>query len=277
MPTILLVDNGSRRAGSTISLRRIARELSSRCGQTVHPVSLQHADKVPAELLDNTPADTFEPFMLRQLENGERSFIVLPLFFGPSRALTSFIPEHIRGFEDKFGAIDLRLSEVLCPLPQGEPRLTEILSNNIEQASSGNSQVSSIILVDHGSPIPEVTAVRDYLGNRLKDMLKPNTQLYTAVMERRAGREYDFNGILLEEQLDKLAQENCKQTILLAMLFMSPGRHAGPQGDIAEISQQAEEKHPGLKVVPSALIGEHPLVVEILSDRLGDVLASTTT
>ena len=48
MPTMLLIDNGSSRPGSTLVLRRLAAALSERIGSEVHPVSLQHADKVAA-------------------------------------------------------------------------------------------------------------------------------------------------------------------------------------------------------------------------------------
>ena len=60
---ILLVDNGSHRAASVLSLRRIAKELSVRSGREVHPVSLLHSTKVDPEELDGVPADIVEPFI----------------------------------------------------------------------------------------------------------------------------------------------------------------------------------------------------------------------
>ena len=51
-----------------------------------------------------------------------------------------------------------------------------------------------------------------------------------------------------------------------------PGRHAGAGGDIAEICTAAEAANPGLKVTPTALVGEHPDLVEILQRRLDAVL-----
>jgi hypothetical protein len=57
------------------------------------------------------------------------------------------------------------------------------------------------------------------------------------------------------------------------MQFISPGRHAGPGGDIADIARKVMGQYPGFRVVASPLIGEHPLFEEILSDRIDAVRA----
>jgi hypothetical protein len=54
---------------------------------------------------------------------------------------------------------------------------------------------------------------------------------------------------------------------VLAMQFISPGRHAGHGGDIGEIVESAMERYPGLRVVESRLISDHPLFADILYDR----------
>ena len=92
-PEIMLVDNGSRRAAATLSLRGIAVGLTAACGRPVNAVSLRHSDAVPAEQLDGIPAQTLEGILRARLGQGQREFVVLPLFFGLSRALTKAIPE----------------------------------------------------------------------------------------------------------------------------------------------------------------------------------------
>jgi sirohydrochlorin ferrochelatase len=271
MPTVLLVDNGSRRADATLNLRRLAEQISLRSGIQVHPVSLQHSNRIKTEELGGMPALTFEPFMRQRLEQGERAFIMIPLFFGPSKALTRFIPDHMEQFGNAFGEIDLKVAEVLCPLPTGEPRLTRILEENIASSLS-SSNPNHIILVDHGSPIPEVTAVRNHLARELGNRMNPEITMHSAVMERRSGKEYDFNGALLEDLLEQIGKEQTEQTILLAMLFMSPGRHAGPGGDIEEISASAQARFKGLRIIQSPLIGGHPLLIDILEDRLKNAM-----
>lgn len=269
MNTILLVDNGSTRPEATLNLRRLAHELSERAGQEIHPVSLMHSNKIPASALNNKPAQTFEPFMRHQLEQGARAFIIIPLFFGKSRALTRFIPDHVEALQKEFGPFSVTVVDELCPLPTGEPRLSRILHDHVVQVSTEkNCKADRVILVDHGSPIPEVTAVRQHITEELQELLGTTTPLTQAVMERRQGSEYDFNGDLLEDVLKKLAWDDASQTVILAMMFFSPGRHAGPGGDIEEIYQKIEREYPGLQVYPSPLVGSHPLLVDILQSRL---------
>lgn len=259
-PAVLLVDNGSTRAQATISLRRIAAQLGAASGRTVYPVSLKHADRVPAAALGGQPAEVFTPFLRRQLKAGQRHFVVVPQFFGGSRALTSFIPEQTALLRAELGALQIDQAAELCPLPQGEPLLADILADHVRQCAA---QPARVILVDHGSPIPQVTAVREWLASALTARLPAAVEVDQAVMERREGRVYDFNGQLLEERL-----QGARGEIVLAMLFISPGRHAGEGGDIAEICAAAERTNRGLKVTPSPLVGEHPKLVEILQQRL---------
>jgi sirohydrochlorin ferrochelatase len=154
-------------------------------------------------------------------------------------------------------------AEVLCPLPGGEPLLADILADNV----AGCGPADRVIVVDHGSPIPQVTAVRSWLAAALRARLPDDVTVEEAVMERREGAAYDFNGDLLAERLGGLTGR-----VALAMVFVSPGRHAGPGGDIAEICATAEQANSGLTVTPSRLIGEHPGLVDLLAVRLEEAL-----
>jgi sirohydrochlorin ferrochelatase len=268
--TLLLVDNGSSRPESTLNLRRIATRLAETIGEQVHPVSLRHADKVSASLLGGAPANTFVPFLQSRLRRNERRFIVLPLFFGPSRALTSYIPEQSAQLAREHGEFELQQCPELCPLPQGEPRLARILCDQLPaRQNSGQQQV---ILVDHGSPIPSVTAVRHYLAEAMRHILGPDIHLREAVMERREGTDYDFNGVLLEELLRQAGEEDDRTPIALSLLFMSPGRHAGPGGDIEAICRRIGKIHKGWPIETSDLIGDHEGLIPILRERLAPFL-----
>jgi sirohydrochlorin ferrochelatase len=268
MRDIILIDNGSRRADATRSLRSIAQRLARRLEEPVHPVSLLHSDQVPPSALDGCPADTFAPFLKRRIEQGSREFLILPLFFGMSRAITMFIPEVVTSFEENNGSLDVRVADPLCPLPAGEPRLVDVLHDSIQDtAASAGIRPSRVLLVDHGSPVPAVTEVRRWLRQRLLERLGPAWYLGEAVMERRAGTRYDFNGDLLSDKLHALAQENPSVPVLLAMLFLSPGRHAGPDGDIAEICASVIKEYPDLLIYPTPLIGSHPMLIDILASR----------
>lgn len=272
MTQILLTDNGSSRPDSTLNLRRLAKALTEKSGKTIYPVSLQHADKADPDKLNGIPADVLQPFLKKHLEAGERHFILLPLFYGKSRALSSFVPDVKQQLAQTHDKFDIQIADVLCPMPQGEPLLAELLYKNI-QLTTENHQIKpdKVILVDHGSPIPEVAQVRTHLTTEVNVLLGDNIELIDACMERRKGKNYDFNGKLLANTLDQLAADNPNQTIIVSLLFTSPGTHAGKGGDIETICKAAEEKHRGLKILTTPLVGDHPLLIDLLYKRLQGV------
>jgi hypothetical protein len=226
-----------------------------------------HANKVPAHELGGQAADTFEPFIRDRAAAGARDVLILPLFFGPSRALTEFVPAKIAAAAADIAPLDVRVADVLCPLPEGEPLLTGILHGNLLRcAADTGTPVERAVLVDHGSPIPEVTAVRRWLAAALGERLGAGTALEEAVMERRAGAAYDFNGELLEDVLRRLAQAEAGP-VFLSMLFMFAGRHAGRGGDVEEIYRAVEAEYPGFRVHQGALVSEHPGIIDILQSR----------
>lgn len=276
MPSIVLADNGSLRPASTLSLRRLAAALEARVGESVAPVSLRHANKIEPAKLGGVPADTLAPFLRRQVASGVREFVLLPLFFGRGSALTELIPETIASVRRTLGELRVDLASELYPLPAGEPRLIDILGDHIRQlmAAQAHAAISRVILVDHGSPNPQVTAVRSHIAAQLRDRFASSCEIREAVMERREGLDYDFNGTLLEDELTRMAMTEPVQTVGLAMLFLAPGRHAGPGGDIANICAKVSAGHPGFEVRAAPLIGDHQMLIELLAARLAPWLAN---
>ena len=269
MPATLLIDDGSSRPDSTLALRDLAQALGRRTGAAVHPVSLLHADRIPAAALDGRPADTLEPYLRRALASGERAFHLIPLLFGPSRALSRFIPDLVADLRRVHGPFQVRIAPELCPLPRGEPRLADLLDDHIRATAAARAIAPRrLVLVDHGSPIPQVTAVRTWLAQRVRERIDPGAVLTEAAMERRPGPEYDFNGDLLDLVLHRLAAADPTTPVIVAMLFLAPGRHAGPGGDIAAICAAAQADFPGFQAHPTPLVGSHPALIEILADRL---------
>jgi sirohydrochlorin ferrochelatase len=265
---LVLLDNGSRRAAATLNLRALSRHLGERLGTRVHPVSALHSSKIPPERLGGVPAWTLEAFLRQQVAAGQGSFGIVPLFFGPSRAIGDFVPEVAGRVAAEHGGFEVRVAAPLCPLPGGEPRLADILADNVRDVVPDDA-TADIVVVDHGSPVPAVTAARHWLAQALAERLGNACAVSEAVMERREGAEYDFNGRLLAEVLDDLGRTaaGAERTVALAMQFISPGRHAGAGGDIAEIVADAAARHPRLAVRVTRLIGEHPRFVDILAAR----------
>ena len=85
-------------------------------------------------------------------------------------------------------------------------------------------------LVDHGTPLRSVNQIREEIGQQVKVLLSGQvTAFSTCSMERRDGPEYDFNDPLLESVLSDWSVRYTED-IVLAQLFLSPGRHAGKGG-----------------------------------------------
>jgi len=277
MSTRLLVDNGSLRPASTRALRNLAQSLSRRVGYEVQPVSLLHSAKIPAEELDGLPAEVLEPALRRRLEAGEADFKIVPLFFGPSRALTDYLPKRVAALRRRFPELRLRCASNLFDVMDGcDSRLAGILRDHVLEQIDLDGPPPAVALVDHGSPEPAVTHVRNFIAGQLSLLLQGKVaRVAAASMERREGEEYRFNEPLLEDLLRRDGFNH--GPVVIAMLFLSPGRHAGPDGDVAAICARAEEEQPGLRASMTRLAGEHPRLMDILVERFQQVEAGGGT
>lgn len=269
---VVLVDNGSLRPQATLNLRRVAHSLSQATGEAVEAASLLHSYKIPPEALDGYKAVSLGPLAERYAAEGVTELLVLPFFFGPSQALTGYLPERLAEVQANYPQLSVR---VTLPLVDSRAtldlRLAQLLAENVREKMSGLSR-PAVVLVDHGSPIPEVTAVRNYLAGQLSVLLADEAGCVTfASMERRDGEAYRFNEPLLEDLLVSPALAH--RDVILSMLFLSPGRHAGEGGDIAEMCEQAMSRSPGLSVTTTRLVGENDAIVDILATRLQQALA----
>jgi len=264
-PTVLLVDNGSLQPAATLNLRRLAAALSAKIGEPVAPVSLLHSSAIEPAALDGLAAEILEPAVRQRYATGVRTFLIVPLFFGPSAALTDYIPQRAKALAETLPGLTVTLATpVVDPQTPDDGRLCAILAAHVRTCASAHRLARPwVILVDHGSPQAAVAAVRDLVGRQLARALGRDAEIVVAAsMERREGTAYDFNEPLLARALSDVAGEG-----IVVPLFFSPGRHAGPGGDIEEICAEAERARPGLRVHLTRLVGEHPLLVAILADR----------
>ncbi len=273
-PCILLVDNGSHRAASTLSLRRLAGELGSATGETVHPVSLLHSTKVDPAELGGEPAQILEPFLKSRRAEGIDSFLIVPLFFGHSAAIFEYVPQRMRELREGWPALQVRIAPSMVDLDDpGNTDVAEILAASVRETLATEAlDTPAVTLVDHGTPRRAVNLVRNFLAGQLAALLGAEAAaVEPSSMERREGEEYAFNEPLLE---NLLGAEGFERDVVLSMLFISPGRHAGPGGDIAQICEEAEATHAGLRTFRSPLFAEHPGAVEVLAKRLRQGLGS---
>ncbi|MEI7651851.1 MAG: cobalamin biosynthesis protein CbiX [Verrucomicrobiota bacterium] len=243
---ILLVDNGSYEPAATLALRGLAQEVGKLIGQPVHPVSTMHSTKIDPVLLGGVPAVIFEGAVAQAKADGIDELVVLPLFIGPSRAITEYLPKVFADAQP--GKMKLRIREPLFGDDGAE--LTGMLADNLRETGWTKGS-GTVLLCDHGSPIPEVTACRNALAASLREELglQPE-ELIACSMERREGAEYDFNEPLLEHAL-----QGAKGDAVILMLFLLPGRHAGPDGDVGTIAK--EHAPADLRWKLSPLLGTH--------------------
>jgi sirohydrochlorin ferrochelatase len=257
----LLVDNGSLEPAATLGLRALAAKLADRIGQRVEPISLLHSSGVPADQLGGTAAEILEPALERRVAAGQTEFLIVPLFFGPSGALTDYLPKRLARLREKHPALAVRVAAPL--FAAGDDRLARILADQVRALGSPARRVA---LVDHGSPARAVTEVRNELSCQLAGQLGPTFTVAPASMERREGAAYDFCEPLLERLLRSPGWN--EGDVVVAMQFLLPGRHAGPAGDVAEICAGAEAASTGkLRTKMTGLVAEHALLVDILADR----------
>lgn len=260
---VLLVDNGSLEPASTLQLRRIAVDLESRLGVGVDPVSLAHSAKISVDALNGRPAELFEAGLERVLRERANEVTVVPLFVGPSHAIVRWLPTMIAERTAVFPAAKVR---VALPLHQsGDRRLAEVVADHVRERIEPGVR-PRVAVVDHGSPAREVTAARDAVAADVRALLgDAAAEVVACSMERRDGAEYDFNEPLLDRLL---ARDGWRDgPLVVALLFVAPGRHAGPDGDVAQIVRAARGGDVR-EVSFTRVLGDHPRLVEILADRV---------
>ncbi|MGJ8673469.1 sirohydrochlorin chelatase [Rubritalea sp.] len=264
--SILLLDNGSLRAAATLQLRALAARLSNLIGVEVHAVSLLHSSKVDPGELDGVKAQTFVPFLRAQRELGIHRFKVMPLFFGPSGALVDYLPKRVLDLlEDGWEELEVNIAPTL--VREGDLRVAEMMAKLVrDKISELGWEKPAVAMCDHGTPAKAVNDVRELVARQLAEILSEDVSTVRACsMERREGAEYDFNEPLLE---NLLGLEGFEKQVIVSMLFAGPGRHAGVNGDVAEICAAAREGSLQLETAMTALVGsEAEALVAVLADR----------
>ena len=267
---IVLLDNGSLRADSVKSLRRLAALLSERVETRIDPVSLLHSSKIPAAELGGEAASTWRPYLRELCDVGVETIKVIPLFFGPSSAIVDYLPKVTRKTVAGEAAIQLKVARTLVdPEEPGDNSVARMLAKFVQEKMNTIpiSAPPDLILVDHGSPQERVGACRDLVARQMGDLLGDRVRgVVASSMERRDGEAYDFNEPLLETALSRLDPQSENDAILCPM-FLLPGRHAGPGGDIEQIVANARWARSSRRLPICPLVGESDELVELLERR----------
>ncbi|MBC2605181.1 sirohydrochlorin chelatase [Pelagicoccus albus] len=234
------------------------------------PVSLLHSSKIPADELGGVPAATWRQFLLRKMAEGVRRFRVIPLFFGPSSAIVDYLPKVTEQVSMDIEGVDCFIADTLVPYGNPEDDVVARLLRDLiirDLNTSLGKLGEGVILVDHGSPVREVAECRDRVAGQLRRLLGlSESQIIASSMERREGELYSFNEPLLEGALEMAKSRNWKR-VVLSQMFFSPGRHAGPGGDIQDIVEASQYVKEGGRVDFAPLVGRNPALVDLLAIR----------
>jgi len=255
---VALIDNGSLEAAAHRNLRRVAEALTGRTDTRVHAVSWKHSDRIAPAELEGTPAWTLGPFVRAMHALGQREFLFVPFFISAQGAIGSALRTDLEKLRAELGDLDFDFSPGLAT---GDA-LAGIVTTRIRDVRTARALARPpVVIVDHGGPSPTSAALRNQLTTVVRSQLGGETgPVAAASME---GQHPPF----LADQLR--APGFAGQDVIVALLFLSPGRHAGPGGDIVQICDAS-----GTRCHLTELVGTHPLAVETLATALREKLHS---
>ena len=266
---VALIDNGSLEPAAQHNLRAGAAALSEQVGVTVNPVSWKHSDRVPASALDGTPAWTLAPWVRAQVARGERDFVFVPFFISAQGAIGSALCGDLEKIQSEIGDITCAFTAGLA----AREAVAGIVADRVREIIAARPLVRPpVIVVDHGGPSAVSAALRDALVAEVASLL--GTEISAVVAASMEGQ----HGPLLSAALGAPGFD--RGDVIVAPLFLSPGRHAGSDGDLARIVraaitgsvEQAAERPPTRRCHFTDLVGTHPRSVEVLATALRDFL-----
>lgn len=264
--TIVLIDNGSLEPSAHLNLRTVAAALSEKAGTKVLAVSWKHSDRVPAAALGGQAAWTLAPWVRAHVARGERDFVFVPFFISAQGAIGSALRSDLEKLQFETaasGGFQFTFTQGLAD----RGALAGIVAQRVRDTMAAASlRQPTLIVVDHGGPSAASAALRDSLATEVRRLLGHEIgPLAPASME---GAHPPF----LAGQLATPAFDH--GDVVVAPLFLSPGRHAGAGGDIAQICRAAEARFPALRCHLTGLVGTHPAAVEPLALALRETLAT---
>ena len=261
---IALLDNGSLEPAAHRSLRAAAAALTARTGLPVEAVSWKHSDRIPAAELDGAPGRTLLPWLRARLHAGTREFVFVPFLVSARGAIASAVRADLEAVRRGGEGFAYAFTAGLAP---AEETLAEILAARVRETALALGLVRpSVVVVDHGGPARASAALRDAVTAAVRARLGTEAQdVAAASMESPEGPDYAFNQPLLAAQL---GAPGFQGEVVIAPLFLGPGRHAGPGGDLAVLARAAEAQTAGLRCHFTGLVGSHPLAIAALGRNL---------
>ncbi len=262
VPAIALLDHGSREPAAKRHVRALASALSENVGVEVTPVSWSKFASLPTAAPGNAPVWILEPWVRAHLAAGRRKFLFAPFLISNQGAISSTLRAELDQLAIDAGGFEFSFT----------PGLTDVLglivSDYVRQVITERKlERASVIVVDHGGPSSASAALRHMVTSEVREQLHPLVgPVAAASIESSEGPELTGHHPLLAELLTTAGFN--RGPVIIAPLFLSPGRHAGAEGDLRQIVRAAAVQFPGLDCQVTDLVGTHPLVVDTLSRQL---------
>ena len=266
---VALVDNGSLEPAAHESLRWAAAAIAKKAETPVEAVSWKHSDRIPPGTLGGAPAWTLAPWLRARVAEGEREFVFVPFFISPQGAIGSLLRGDIEKLREETGGFEYTFTRGL----DADPTLAAIVVDRLlDAAAEKGLRRPPVVVVDHGGPSAASSAVRDRVTDAVRLRLNGALGVVAAAsMESPGTPGADFSRPLLADALAASGFDS--GDVLIAPLFLSPGRHAGPAGDLARIARAAEARSPALRCHFAGLVGSHAAAIECLSFGLLQALS----
>ncbi len=277
---VALIDNGSLEPAAHHNLRAVAAALSVRTGVSIEAVSWKHSDRIPVRALMGAAtcapgssvaapikvrtettegAWTLAPWIRAQLARGEREFLFVPFFISAQGAIGSALRSDLEKLSAQLGGFSFAFTEGLS----ASGALAGIVAARVRETIAAQ-QLSrpAVLLVDHGGPSAASAALRDETAAQVRALLGAGVgSLAATSMEGTHGPLF----------ADTLATPPfARGDLVVAPLFLSPGRHAGPNGDLARIAASASTP---ARCHFTELVGTHPAAVDTLAAAVRRALA----
>ena len=116
----------------------------------------------------------------------------------------------------------------------------------------------AILLVDHGSRLPEANAGLDELADALRERVP---EQIVAVAHLEIAQPDIAAGIAT-------CVEKGAEAIVVHPYFLSPGQHTTK--DIPAQVAAAAQQHPGIQIQISETLGGHAALLDVVLDRVND-------
>lgn len=266
---VALIDNGSLEPAAHRNLRVTARAIAAQAGVPVHAVSWKHSDRLRLAVLDHEPAWTLVRWVREQLRQGEREFVFIPYFISAQGAIGSALRQDLEKLQRESEGFSFAFTPGLA----ASGALPDIVAGQIRQTLAAPAlRTPPVIVVDHGGPSAASAAIRDTITRDVRAAL--GAEIGPIIAASMEGAEHPHNHPLFADQL--AAPGFDRGDVVIAPLFLAPGRHAGPRGDLMQIARAAEGRlaSPPLRCHFTPLVGAHPRVAAVLATALRETLST---